>query len=159
MQQELSIHDDNDHHTGSEKEMDTKLYDRQLYVLGADTLKRLHQSRVLICGLGGVGVEIAKNSILSGIGQVALYDDAMVSFDDLSSQFACREEDIGRNRAEVSHDRLKKLNEHVHVSVVSGPLSLDLIKTFTVVVTTDAYISDLVSLNEMCRNNGGAFLW
>lgn len=44
--------------------IDESLYSRQLYVLGKDAMTRMANSKVLIWGLGGLGVEIAKNVIL-----------------------------------------------------------------------------------------------
>jgi ubiquitin-activating enzyme E1 len=46
----------------------------------------MQTSNILICGLGGLGVEIAKNVILAGVKSVTLHDLKQVSFDDLSSQ-------------------------------------------------------------------------
>jgi ubiquitin-activating enzyme E1 len=38
--------------------LDYNLYNRQLYVLGPDAMKRMQQSNVAIIGLTGLGVEI-----------------------------------------------------------------------------------------------------
>lgn len=40
---------------------------RQRYVLGDDAMKRLRQHHVLIIGIGGLGIEIAKNVVLAGV--------------------------------------------------------------------------------------------
>lgn len=42
---------------GSAPEVDDSLYSRQRYVLGDSAMQRMASSRVLISGLGGVGVE------------------------------------------------------------------------------------------------------
>lgn len=39
-------------------EVDETLYSRQLYVLGQEASRRMAASSVLVCGLGGVGVEV-----------------------------------------------------------------------------------------------------
>ena len=49
-------------------------------------MRKMQSSNILICGLGGLGVEIAKNIILAGVKSVTLHDLKQVSFDDLSSQ-------------------------------------------------------------------------
>jgi hypothetical protein len=49
-----------------EHEIDESLYSRQLYVLGKDAMTKMSKSNVLIIGLKGLGVEIAKNVILAG---------------------------------------------------------------------------------------------
>lgn len=76
-------------------EIDEGLYSRQLYVLGHDAMRCMASSDVLISGLGGLGVEIAKNVILGGVKSVTLHDDALCQISDLGSQFYLTEADIG----------------------------------------------------------------
>uniref|UniRef100_A0A674PNQ0 E1 ubiquitin-activating enzyme n=1 Tax=Takifugu rubripes TaxID=31033 RepID=A0A674PNQ0_TAKRU len=87
---------------GNDAEIDEGLYSRQLYVLGHDAMKRMQNSNVLISGMRGLGVEIAKNVILGGVKSVTVHDQGVAEWRDLSSQFYLREEDLGKNRAEVS---------------------------------------------------------
>ena len=42
-------------------------YSRQRYVLGDSAMKRMANASVLIYGMGGLGIEIAKNIVLAGI--------------------------------------------------------------------------------------------
>lgn len=56
------------------------------YVLGHDAMKRMQSSNVLISGLRGLGVEIAKNVILGGVKSVTLHDEGVAEWRDLSSQ-------------------------------------------------------------------------
>lgn len=77
-------------------EIDEGLYSRQLYVLGHDAMRRMASSDVLVSGLGGLGVEIAKNVILGGVKSVTLHDhQAMRSLQELGSQFYLTEDDLG----------------------------------------------------------------
>ncbi|KAG9332397.1 hypothetical protein JZ751_014495 [Albula glossodonta] len=110
---------------GSEAEID-----EGLYVLGHDAMKRMQCSNVLISGLRGLGVEIAKNVILGGVKSVTLHDQGATEWRDLSSQFYLREEDVGRNRAEVSQPRLAELNSYVPVAAYTGPLSEEYLTQF-----------------------------
>ncbi len=55
-------------------------------MLGHDAMRKMQSSNILICGLGGLGVEISKNIILAGVKSVTLHDLKDVSLDDLSSQ-------------------------------------------------------------------------
>jgi ubiquitin-activating enzyme E1 len=79
-------------------EIDEGLYSRQLYVLGHDAMRRMATSDVLISGLGGLGVEIAKNVILGGVKSVTLHDDAVCKLAHLGSQFYLTEVDIGEEQ-------------------------------------------------------------
>lgn len=83
-------------------EIDEGLYSRQLYVLGHDAMRRMASSDVLISGLGGLGVEIAKNVILGGVKSVTLHDDVACKLADLGSQFYLTEADVGEERATES---------------------------------------------------------
>ena len=56
------------------------------YVLGHEAMRRMGASNVLISGLRGLGVEIAKNVVLGGVKSVTLHDDGNVEWADLSSQ-------------------------------------------------------------------------
>lgn len=49
-------------------------------------MKRMQGSSVLIVGLKGLGVEIAKNVVLGGVKEVTLCDTGAVCMEDLSSQ-------------------------------------------------------------------------
>lgn len=56
------------------------------YVLGHEAMKHLQTSSVLVSGLRGLGVEIAKNIILGGVKAVTLHDQGTAQWADLSSQ-------------------------------------------------------------------------
>ena len=49
-------------------------------------MRKMAASSILICGLGGLGVEIAKDIILGGVKSVTLQDTKPTSWQDLSSQ-------------------------------------------------------------------------
>ena len=48
-------------------ELDEDLHSRQLAVYGRDTMKKMAGATVLISGMRGLGVEIAKNLVLAGV--------------------------------------------------------------------------------------------
>lgn len=58
------------------------------YVLGHDGMHRMGKASVLVAGMGGLGVEIAKNVILSGVKSVTVQDEGDTAWTDLSSQVA-----------------------------------------------------------------------
>jgi len=58
--------------------LDESLYSRQLAVLGHEAMTRMQASQILVCGLGGLGMEIAKNIALAGVGGVGVYDREVV---------------------------------------------------------------------------------
>jgi len=137
--------------------IDESLYSRQLYVLGREAMLRMSQSNVLIIGLRGLGVEIAKNVILAGVKSVTLYDPEITQLSDLSSQFFLTEEDVGKRRDEASCPRLKELNNYVPVSVLNDDLMTS-ITNFQVVVCTNTPLKQQIEINNITHPNGIKFI-
>jgi ubiquitin-activating enzyme E1 len=102
-------------------DIDESLYSRQLYVLGHEAMKRMSASNVLVVGLKGLGVEIAKNIALAGVKSLALYDPEPAVMSDLSSQFFLHAEDVGKPRDIVTAPRVAELNAYSPVSVHNAP--------------------------------------
>uniref|UniRef100_A0A8C9WD37 E1 ubiquitin-activating enzyme n=1 Tax=Scleropages formosus TaxID=113540 RepID=A0A8C9WD37_SCLFO len=127
---------------------------KHFYVLGHDAMKRMQSSNVLISGLRGLGVEIAKNVILGGVKSVTLHDQGSAEWRDLSSQFYLREEDLGRNRAEVSQPRLAELNSYVPVTAYTGALTEEYLTEFQVVILTDSNLEEQLRLGDLCHSKG-----
>ncbi|XP_068026605.1 LOW QUALITY PROTEIN: ubiquitin-like modifier-activating enzyme 1 [Melanerpes formicivorus] len=139
---------------GGEAEIDEGLYSRQLYVLGHEAMKRMQTSNVLVSGLRGLGVEVAKNLVLGGVKSVTLHDPHPADWPDLASQFYLREEDVGRNRAEASLPRLAELNAYVGVSSCTQPLTQDLLAAFQVVVLTNSPLEEQLWVGDFCHSHG-----
>ena len=99
-------------------EVDEKLYSRQLYVLGREGQAKMSNASVLICGLNGLGAEVAKNVILAGPKAVALFDDTPTAFRDLGGNPYLAAADVGAPRAAACGGRLGELNPYVAVTVM-----------------------------------------
>ena len=55
-------------------------------MLGHEAMRRMQHSNVLISGMKGLGLEIAKNVVLGGVKSVTIHDDGNAEWVDLSSQ-------------------------------------------------------------------------
>ncbi|KAF8592588.1 ubiquitin activating enzyme [Ramaria rubella] len=145
-----------------ETQIDEGLYSRQLYVLGHEAMKRMAASNVLIIGVKGLGVEIAKNIVLAGVKSVTIFDPEPVRIQDLGTQFFLRESDIGRSRGEATALRLAELNAYVPVKNLRGTpgqeISLDLVKGFQVIVLTDVPLAKQLEINDWTHQNGIPFI-
>ncbi|KAF2473692.1 ubiquitin-activating enzyme E1 [Lindgomyces ingoldianus] len=138
-------------------EIDESLYSRQLYVLGHEAMKRMGSSNVLVAGLRGLGVEIAKNIALAGVKSLTLYDPKPATLADLSAQFFLHPEDVGKPRASVTVPRVSELNPYTPVQEYTGAsLTSDMaqLKQFQVVVLTDTTLNDQVKIADYCHENG-----
>lgn len=139
----------------SKTQIDDGLYSRQLYAYGHDghdAMKKMSETSVLISGMSGLGVEIAKNTILSGFKAVTVHDRENIVVSDMSSNYYAYEEDIGKNRAETVFHKLKELNPHVVTEVYTGELTEEYLVKFSVIVLTDSPLDEQIRINEFCRS-------
>ncbi|KAM7532024.1 hypothetical protein LguiB_035434 [Lonicera macranthoides] len=107
---------------GNSHDIDEDLHSRQLAVYGRETMRRLFASNILVSGMQGLGAEVAKNLALAGVKSVTLHDEGKVELWDLSGNFIFSEDDVGKNRALASVQKLQELNNAV---VVFTDISLE----------------------------------
>eukprot|EP00003_Mantamonas_plastica_P033310 TRINITY_DN944_c0_g1_i8.p1 TRINITY_DN944_c0_g1~~TRINITY_DN944_c0_g1_i8.p1 ORF type:complete len:1082 (+),score=421.96 TRINITY_DN944_c0_g1_i8:96-3248(+) len=142
--------------------IDESLYSRQLYVYGIEAQKQLQKSNVLVIGVGGLGIEVAKDIALAGVNSLTIVDETPTTIQDLGAQFFLREEDVGKPRAQACINRLAELNNYVKTSASDlsrDSLDANFLKQFSVVVATDNRSSKtLIKIANTCRENNIAFI-
>ncbi|CAI9761300.1 unnamed protein product [Fraxinus pennsylvanica] len=138
---------------GKSHDIDEDLHSRQLAVYGRETMRRLFASNVLVSGMQGLGAEIAKNLILAGVKSVTLHDEGKVELWDLSSNFIFSENDVGKNRALASIQKLQELNNAVVISTLTMKLTKEQLSEFQAVVFTDISLENAIEFNEYCHNH------
>uniref|UniRef100_A0A671SQR4 E1 ubiquitin-activating enzyme n=1 Tax=Sinocyclocheilus anshuiensis TaxID=1608454 RepID=A0A671SQR4_9TELE len=142
----------------AQADIDEGLYSRQLYVIDHDAMRRMGKADVLIAGMRGLGVEIAKNVILAGVRSVTIQDEGVVEWRDLSSQFYLKEADLGQNRAFCSEKQLSSLNVYVRVSAWTKKLDEDFLSKFQVVVLTHSPLEEQLRVGAFCHSNNIKFI-
>uniref|UniRef100_A0A8C1K251 E1 ubiquitin-activating enzyme n=1 Tax=Cyprinus carpio TaxID=7962 RepID=A0A8C1K251_CYPCA len=142
----------------AQADIDEGLYSRQLYVIDHDAMRRMGKADVLIAGMRGLGVEIAKNVILAGVRSVTIQDEGVVQWRDLSSQFYLKEADLGQNRALCSEKQLSSLNVYVRVSAWTNKLDEDFLSKFQVVVLTNSPLEEQLHVGAFCHSNNIKFI-
>ena len=150
----------------SEVKVDEDLYSRSIFTYGLDTIQKLSTMKILIIGMRGLGVETAKNIILSGPEEVDIFDPTLTSIKDLSSNFFLSESDVGKiNRDEACLKKLSQLNSYVKVDLfkVEQKNNIDdYIKSFcekinkyNVVVFTELHPMYFIDkIDKECREKG-----
>jgi adenylyltransferase/sulfurtransferase len=100
-------------------------YSRQtvLKELGKKGQRKLAQSNVAVVGLGGLGTISSLYLALAGVGHLRLIDQDTVELANLHRQVLYSPKDLDYPKAEVSADRLRKMNPLVRVEPVSENLN------------------------------------
>ena len=139
--------------------IDENLYSRQLLTFGSDAMKKMVKSNILISGMSGLGVEVAKCVILGGVKSVVLHDEKNIVHPyDLSSCYYLQEQDVGKTKLDKMIDHFKSLNSNVSVSTSTDRLTEEFISNFDVVVFCDYNLYDLMEYNKICRKNDIKFI-
>lgn len=135
-------------------EDEAELYDRQIRLWGLDAQRRLRAASVLLIGLKGLGAEIAKNIILSGVKSVTLMDPNAIDEEDKMSQFFVSSAPVGKNRAVASAAPAQLLNPMVKVIADPGnpnDKADDFFTQFDVVCATGCKNSLQCRLDNLCQ--------
>lgn len=80
--------------------------------MGIESVKKQASARVILAGLGSLGIEIAKNLVLAGCKELILFDYQFPGKEELSGQFFitesdCESLDSGKTRAEICKVKLQ----------------------------------------------------
>ena len=139
--------------------LDSTLYSRQIKAFGLENMKKLMKLKIVIFGARGLGIEIAKNLILSGPKKVAIYDNNIVKINDLGNNFFIKKEDINtKRRDEASLEELKELNPYVEVCIENN--FMENYFKYDVICITEIIETKLIKeINENCRKNKKGFIY
>lgn len=85
-------------------------YSRQLPLIGLEGQLKLLKSTALVVGAGGLGSPTLLYLVAAGVGRVIVVDKGYVDLPDLNRQVLYTERDIGKPKALVAQERLRKLS-------------------------------------------------
>jgi adenylyltransferase/sulfurtransferase len=122
--------------------------------VGLDGQGKFKDSSVLIVGAGGLGTPSATYLAAAGIGRIGIVDFDLVEASNLHRQVLFNEEDLGRSKAEVFKERLRKVNPHVQVDVhrvrLESSNALEILADYDVVVDGTDNFPTRYLINDAC---------
>jgi hypothetical protein len=86
---------------------------------------QIRQSRVLVCGLGGMGGVCAEVLVRLGVGRLVLADHDRFEITNFNRQIHANQESVGRNKAEVLAEAFRKINPKLQAVVYSDGVTRD----------------------------------
>jgi len=92
--------------------------ERTLQLLGEERLTKLHNSNILVVGIGGVGAMAAEMICRSGVGKMTIVDGDTIQPGNLNRQILGMQSTLNREKAVVMGERLLDINPELDLTVV-----------------------------------------
>ena len=134
----------------------SQLFKRQITLpeIGEVGQEKLQNASVLIVGCGGLGSPIAVYLAASGIGKIHLVDFDIVAVSNLHRQVFYSLEDIGKPKAEVLSQFIKKRAPFTQITFTNTPILkenvLELVSKVDIVVDGTDSLPTKYLLNDAC---------
>lgn len=105
-------------------------FSRLEMLLGEQAIEKLANSRVAVFGVGGVGGYTVEALARSGVGELDLIDNDVVSLTNINRQIVALHSTIGKYKVDVARDRVLDINPNCKVNVFKTFYSKDNPKAF-----------------------------
>ena len=134
-------------------------YSRTQLLLGAEAMTKLHDSRVAVFGVGGVGGYTVEALARSGVGALDLIDDDKVCLTNLNRQIIATRKTVGRFKVDVAEERVHDIDPNIKVTTYKtffGPETQDSFdfSQFDYVVDAIDTVTGKIALVMKCKEAG-----
>ncbi|WP_164110375.1 MULTISPECIES: HesA/MoeB/ThiF family protein [Sphingobacterium] len=131
-------------------------YSRQIILpeFGDTVQQKLLQSKVLVIGAGGLGVPVLQYLSAAGVGEIGVMDGDILELTNLQRQVLYDETEIGKNKAVVAVEKLKKFNSEIKFNVFNFFLDQDhvfeLVEKYDIIVDCTDNFATRYLVNDVC---------
>lgn len=94
-------------------------FDRMGRLVGDEKMEKLFNTHAMVIGIGGVGSWAAESLARSGVGQITVVDFDEICITNANRQIHALQGLVGKKKAEVMADRLRKINPQAKVEAMS----------------------------------------
>ncbi len=121
-------------------------FQRTELLIGKDNLEKLHNSHVIIFGLGGVGGYVVEALVRAGVGEISVVDFDTVDITNLNRQVIATHNNVGRDKAELIKERALSINPNIKVHAYKEKFSQETLHIFFNETCHYDYIVDAIDL-------------
>ena len=93
------------------------MFDRLELLIGKENVVKLHNSKVAIFGIGGVGSFVVEALARAGIGNFVLVDNDVVDITNINRQIIATSSSIGKPKVEIAKKRVLDINPNAKVEI------------------------------------------
>ncbi|CAJ0607633.1 unnamed protein product [Cylicocyclus nassatus] len=117
--------------------------------------KKLEGKRFLVIGAGGIGCELLKNIALTGFTDIHVIDMDTIDVSNLNRQFLFRREHVGKSKAEVATQAIKRMCPDIKISfdldnIFSSKFNIPFFQQFFLVMNALDNRAARNHVNRMC---------
>lgn len=124
-----------------------QVFHRTRLLVGDAALERIHRTRVILFGVGGVGSWCAESLVRSGVQQLTLVDSDCVSITNINRQLPATLPNVGRVKVKALRERLLTINPDAQITARQEIYNADNAESFHL-DTYDVIIDAIDSLAE-----------
>lgn len=101
------------------------MFDRLEMLIGKDNIEKLHKSKVLVIGLGGVGGILTETLVRNGIENITIVDSDIIDETNKNRQIIALDSTIGNKKAYEFKKRLIDINNKININVIDEFITKD----------------------------------
>lgn len=90
-------------------------FSRTELLIGKEAVQKLHDSKVAVFGIGGVGTFVVEGLVRGGIGKFVLIDDDSICLTNFNRQLHATRQTLGRSKVEAMKERILDINPKAEV--------------------------------------------
>lgn len=137
-------------------------YDRQIRLWGFNNQIKLQRSHILFWSLNGSNTEVLKNCILSGIGEICLIDDRIITQNNVDTHFYQQKSNIGKKVIDISISFFYHLNPNSEITMdkeknIKGNLSI--LTKYNLIILANQTIKIQTKISTFCRLENVAYFY
>ncbi|MBO5349157.1 MAG: tRNA threonylcarbamoyladenosine dehydratase [Clostridia bacterium] len=139
--------------------MDENWLSRTEMLLGEESLNKLKNATVAVIGCGGIGSYTLDALVRTGIGNIVLFDKALIDVTNLNRNLMADTKVVGKYKVDIAKKRLLNINPNLNIKIVKEYINKDtasrlISNDFNYIVDTIDSISDKIALiTEATRKN------
>lgn len=132
-------------------------FSRTELLIGKQGLEKLHNAKIAIFGIGGVGSFVVEGLVRAGVQNFVLVDNDKISLTNLNRQLIATQKTIGKDKVEVAKERILGINPKAKVEVfkeffLSNSNTNIITKELTYVVDCIDTVTAKIEIVMQCKN-------
>jgi len=145
-------------------DLEYEIFSRQFILQNFDekNIHKLHNAKITIVGLGGIGCPLSQYLVSSGLKHITLFDGDRIEKTNLGRQILYSLDDIGKYKSTIAKNRLLKTNPNCKITAYSENISeknINFLSDADIIIDTsdDWHLSKLI--NTFCVKNSLKYIF